>query len=47
MYLDILNNDVAGFAKTSAREMCDHLFLSNGSITTLDLEHNVENIYKA
>jgi hypothetical protein len=47
MYLEILNNDMAGFANTTARDMLDHLFLSYGSITTVDLEHNWENMRKA
>jgi hypothetical protein len=40
MYLEILNNDMVGFANTNARDMLDHLFLSYGSITDVDLEHN-------
>jgi hypothetical protein len=28
MYLDILNDDIVGFANTSARAMIDHLILS-------------------
>jgi hypothetical protein len=40
MYLEILNNDMVGFANTSARDMLDHLFLSYDSITDVDLEHN-------
>jgi hypothetical protein len=40
MYLGILNNDLFGFAFTTARYMLDHLFLSYGSITDVDLEHN-------
>jgi hypothetical protein len=40
MYLEILNNDMVGFANTSAREMLEHLFLSYGSITAVDLELN-------
>jgi hypothetical protein len=47
MNLDILNDDMVGFANTSAREMLDHLFLTHGSITAVDLEHNFENIRTA
>jgi hypothetical protein len=47
MYLDILNDDMVGFANTSTREMFDNLFLTYGSITAVDLEHNFENICKA
>jgi hypothetical protein len=44
MYLEIINNDMAGFANTSAREMLEYLFLSYGSIAAVDLEHNFENM---
>jgi hypothetical protein len=47
MYLEILNNDMVGFANTTARDMIDHLFLSYGSITAVDLEHNWENMRNA
>jgi hypothetical protein len=47
MYLKILNNDLAGFTNITARDMLDHLFLSYGSITAVDLYHNWENINKA
>jgi hypothetical protein len=39
MYLEIIINDMVGFANTAARDMLDHLFLSYGSITAFDLEH--------
>jgi hypothetical protein len=42
MYLDILNDDMVGFANISAREMVDHLFMTYGNITEVDLEHNFE-----
>jgi hypothetical protein len=45
--LDILNDDTVRFLETSAREMLDHLFLTHGSITAVDLEHNFENMCKA
>jgi hypothetical protein len=47
MNLEILNNDMVGFANTSAREMLEHLFLSYGSITSVDLERNFETMRKA
>jgi hypothetical protein len=47
MYLDILNKDMIGFAKIMAVEMCDHLFLTYGSITAVDLKTNVEHMCKA
>jgi hypothetical protein len=46
-YLDILNDNMVGFAKISAREMLDHLFLTYGVVTTVDLEHNFEHMRKA
>jgi hypothetical protein len=39
MYLDILNDDMVGFANISAREMLDHLFMTYGNITAADLEN--------
>jgi hypothetical protein len=47
MYLEILNNDMVGFANTTARDMLEHLFLSYGSITAVYLEHNFENMRNA
>jgi hypothetical protein len=44
MYLEVLNNDMVGFASTSAREMLEHVFLSCGSITAVELERNFENM---
>jgi hypothetical protein len=41
MYLDILNDDMVGFANISTREMMEHLFLTYGSITSVDLEHTL------
>jgi hypothetical protein len=38
---------MVGFANTTARYMIDHLFLSYGSITNVDLEHNWENMRKS
>jgi hypothetical protein len=44
MYLEILNNDMVGFASTNSRYMVEHVFLFYGSITAVDLEHNFENM---
>jgi hypothetical protein len=38
LYLDILNDDMVGFANITAREMLDHLFLIYGNITAVDLD---------
>jgi hypothetical protein len=43
MYIEILNDDLVGFANTTSRDMLDHLFLSYGSITAVDIEQNFEN----
>jgi hypothetical protein len=40
MYNEILNDDLVGFAKTTSRDMLDHLFLSYGSITAVYIEQN-------
>jgi hypothetical protein len=47
MYLEILNDDMVGFANIRAREMLDHLFLTYGNITAVDLENNFEQMRKA
>jgi hypothetical protein len=47
MYLEILNDDIVGFANTTSRYMLDHLFLSYGSITDVDIEQNFENMRNA
>jgi hypothetical protein len=44
MYIEILNDDLVGFANTTSQDMLDHLFLSYGSITALDIEQNFENV---
>jgi hypothetical protein len=44
MYLDVLNNDMVGFANISARAMIDHLFTTYGNITAVDLEKNFEHM---
>jgi hypothetical protein len=43
-YLDILNDNMVGYANISARDMLDHLFETYGNITTVDLEINFENM---
>jgi hypothetical protein len=47
MYLDILNEDMVGFANITTWEMLYHLFLTYGNITAVDLEHNFEQMCKA
>jgi hypothetical protein len=46
MFIEILNDDLVGFANTTSRDMLDHLFLSYGSITAVDIEQNFENMSK-
>jgi hypothetical protein len=45
--LDILNDNMVGYANISARGMLDHLFETNGNITAVDLEINFENTRRA
>jgi hypothetical protein len=40
MYVDILNDDMVGFANITAMDMLDHLFITYGNITAVDLENN-------
>jgi hypothetical protein len=47
MYLDVLNENMVGFANISAREMLDNLFSTYGNITAVDLEINFENMRRA
>jgi hypothetical protein len=47
MYLDILNDDMVGFSNTTAIVMLDHLFLTYGNITAVDLEFFFEQMRKA
>jgi hypothetical protein len=47
MYLDILNDNIVGYANISARYMLDHLFETCGSITAVDLEINFEHMRRA
>jgi hypothetical protein len=47
MYLDVLNDNMVGFANISTREMLDHLFATYGNITAVDLEINFEHMRRA
>jgi hypothetical protein len=47
LYLDILNDDMVGFANITAREMLDHIFMTYGNITAVDLENNFEQMRRA
>jgi hypothetical protein len=47
MYLDVLNDNMVGFANISARDMLDHLFSTYGNITAVDLEINFEHMRRA
>jgi hypothetical protein len=47
MYLDVLNDNMVGFANISARDMLDHLFGTYGNITAVDLEINFEHMRQA
>jgi hypothetical protein len=42
MYLDVLNDNMVGFANITSHEMLDHLFMTYGNITAVDLENNFE-----
>jgi hypothetical protein len=44
MYLEILNDNMVGYAIISARDMVDHLFETYGKITAVDLEINFEHM---
>jgi hypothetical protein len=44
MYLDILNDNMVGYANISARDMLDHLSETYGNITAVDLEINFEHM---
>jgi hypothetical protein len=47
MYLDVLDNDMVGFANITAQEMLDHLFITYGDITAVYLEINFEQMRRA
>jgi hypothetical protein len=47
MYLEVLNDNMVGFANISARDMLDHLLGTYGNITAVDLEINFEHMRRA
>jgi hypothetical protein len=47
MYLEILNENMMGYANISARYILDHLFETYGNITAVDLEINFEHMRRA
>jgi hypothetical protein len=47
MYLEILNDNMVGYANLSAREMLDHLFETYDNITAVDLEINIEHMRRS
>jgi hypothetical protein len=47
MYLEVLNENMVGFATISARDKLDHLFGTYGKITAVDLEINFEHMRRA
>jgi hypothetical protein len=47
MYLEILNDNMVGYANISARDMLDHLFEAYGNITAVDLEINFDHMRRA
>jgi hypothetical protein len=44
IYLDVLNDDMVGFANISVRAMLDHIFTTYVNITAVDLENNFEHM---
>jgi hypothetical protein len=47
MYLEILNDNMVGYANISERDMLYHLFETYGNITAVDLEINFEHMRRA
>jgi hypothetical protein len=47
IYLEILNDNMVGYANISARDMLEHLFETYGNITSVDLEINFEHMRRA
>jgi hypothetical protein len=47
MYLDILTDNMVGYANISARDMLDHVFETYGNIAAVDLEINFEHMHRA
>jgi hypothetical protein len=46
-YLEILSDNMVGYANISARDILDHLFETYGNITAVDLEINFEQMRRA
>jgi hypothetical protein len=47
MYLEVLNDNMVGFANISAPDMMDHPLGTYGNITAVDLEINFEHMRQA
>jgi hypothetical protein len=47
IYVDVLNDNMVGFANFTARAMMDQLFITYGNITAVDLENNFEHMRRA
>jgi hypothetical protein len=47
LYLEILNDNMVGYANISERDMLDHLFETYGNTTAVDLEINFEHMLRA
>jgi hypothetical protein len=47
MYLDILSDNMVGYANILARDMSEHLFETYGNITAVDLEIHFEHMRRA
>jgi hypothetical protein len=45
--MDVLNDDMVGFANISDRAMLDHIFTTYGNITAVYLENNFEHMRRA
>jgi hypothetical protein len=45
--LDVLNDDMVGFANIPDQDMLNHLFTTYGNITAVDLENNFEHMRRA
>jgi hypothetical protein len=47
MYLDILKDNMVGFANITAWEMLENLFFTYGNIKAVDLENNFDQMRRA
>jgi hypothetical protein len=47
IYLEIINDNMVGYANISARDMLDHLFDTYGNLASVDLEINFEHMRRA